>query len=481
MKPARATKGVARKSDAAPRAAPRPRDEAVGQVLGVLVAGVVFLATIGTVLWTTRNASVDHDTVEAAGQRAQAEALVSLLVGSEGAGWDAGPDAVARMGLLDDGGGLSLSKMDSLRGVQLETTLGNGLMDYEEARTSLGIGGAAGAADFHLRVYPVGLGTAVLQSDLSHLRTAYVGDWVVLATAVVGIGTQEQMSGSARTQLDLTMASGTYEERAMLDDLGLGFGDRMHITTGFPNVLVQVAPLVHVPITDLVDETLLDGDVYPDDKEYLKGALAGRLDEYDVLVIGSGVQHNALNDGTTKAAIESWVFGGGMLIVLGSASANNQWLQPLFHVSTTTANGAPYVGDITHPLLSTPHVLDWEGFGTGGAKWSLPTTGSYAAFDSFSHVVMADGKDILAVSNEGAYGDGRIFLTSYMPRDLSGGSGQDLLHNMILYADREHLFLDYGPPVPDGVTVAAAVRHTYVIDDDIGQVPMRIEVLVWRS
>jgi hypothetical protein len=48
-----------------------------------------------------------------------------------------------------------------------------------------------------------------------------------------------------------------------------------------------------------------------------------------------------------------------------------------------------------------------------------------------------------------------------------------------LYADRAHLYLDYGPDIPAGTAVAVAVRESWLWDELYGQVPVRIEVHSW--
>jgi hypothetical protein len=52
---------------------------------------------------------------------------------------------------------------------------------------------------------------------------------------------------------------------------------------------------------------------------------------------------------------------------------------------------------------------------------------------------------------------------------------------MVLYHDRSNLYLEYGPTVPTDVGVSHAVRLSHLWDHDIGQVPVRVEVLYWDS
>jgi hypothetical protein len=466
-------------SDRAPHAA--------GQAVAALIAGVVFVASVGTVFWYTQERAVDSSSSTEALSRAEADALLALIVGSPGSDWDQDADllgmsAGGRFGLRASTGGISLTKMDLMQGAMLQTAATNGLLDYAEAQKALGMQTASGiGTQFHLRIYPVGLNETLADLDLSHIRTAYIGDWQKLDAVTVTLNTdQRAMVAQANTKLNTSTVAGTFAERQMLKDLGLGFDDEVHITTNYPNVVVNVALGVNVPITTLVDATLLAGDVYPDQKNYIQNVLPSRLGQYDLLIIGSGVDQSTLTADAVKNGIKDWVLAGGTLMVMGSASQNFQWLQPLFQVGTGTANGNGQAPDVNHPLLKVPHTLDWPSF-PSSYVWQIDPDDE----EMFQRVLVLGPDEILAVSEEGAFGAGRIFLTSFQPRAIATAINTEqatsLLHNMILFSDREYLFLDYGPPVPADAHVASAVRHSFVEDDDIGRVPVRIELLLWKG
>jgi len=274
------------------------------------------------------------------------------------------------------------------------------------------------------------------------------------------------------------------DERAAIRLLGVAYDDRIHLASGTPSVLVE-SGLIDPTLLSVVGASDLEGDVFPDNKQYLDAVLADRLDEYEVLFMGSGIDHSALTSQVTKDAIKSFVYGGGTLMVMGSNAQSTQWLQPLFDVGIKTVNGGPFAPDVSHPLLHEPHPLDWDAYDHHGLGWDLKSQGAGAHYDDFTHVIVASGKDILAVSNDGAFGAGRVFLTEFRPREIADAMGlteaQNFLGNMFLYAEKDHLYLEYGPQVADGVEVTAAIRQTHVWDSEIGMVPVRIELHLWRS
>jgi hypothetical protein len=222
--------------------------------------------------------------------------------------------------------------------------------------------------------------------------------------------------------------------------------------------------------------------VYPDHRTYLKEVLTDdRLALYDVLVVGSGVEHAFLLD--KKEDIRDWVLAGGTLIVLGSVDKSTAWLNPLLNVGVDTVNGAPTAPDIAHPLLKEPNELAWTSYDSHGQGWDIQESGAVAAYDDFSHVVIQDGEDVLAVSKEASFGEGRVILSTFYAGDvaqtISLAEATAFLENMVTYSDRSALYLDYGGEVPADQPVALAVRQSWLWDDIYGQVPVRVEVLAW--
>jgi hypothetical protein len=294
----------------------------------------------------------------------------------------------------------------------------------------------------------------------------------------------DRLPAEADARLNATMAAQTALERQALAGLGLHFSNRVHIGSSAPTVLVDYpAPTADRPLLEVLGATALEGDVYPDVKSYLDATLPGRLAGHDLLIVGSGVDHSTLTANAVKAAIRDWVLAGGTLVVLGSAGQAYQWLQPLFSTGVTTVNGVATAEDVSHPLLREPHPLAWTQYDAHGRGWDIKSQGSGAHYDDFSHVIVQGGEDLLAVSKDGAFGEGRIILTTYMPREVAGTLGLEeamhFLENVVLYADRSHLYLEYGPAAPPGLPVAVAVRQSWLWDRRLGQVPVLVEVRIW--
>ena len=460
-------------------------DDAVSQVVGFLIAGVVFLAAVGGILFVAgAHGSGDPAAPRSVAKQVEADSLADLLVSSPGVGWAGGADQVARLGIQNaNGSGVDLSRVDLLRGAMYEADADNGRVDYLEALASLDM---PEGTYFHLRMYPVGLDT-VYEDTLVGTRVAYIGDWVsFLPVITVAAGTSADMILQANAQLNATMYPATLNERLALRALGLAYDDQVNLGALLPNVVMEnglIDPLLYLT----VGAGASAGDVYPDVKQYLDAVVSTRITvaNYDVLVVGSGVDHSALTSAVTKNAIRDFVHNGGTLMAMGSSSQSTQWLQPLFDVGVKTVNTGPFAPDVSHPLLHEPNDLDWQSYQNFGLGWDIKTTGAGAHHSDFTHVVTAGGKDLLAVSNDGAFGSGRIFLTEYQPRDIVSGLGlteaMNFMGNMFLYAERDHLYLEYGPQVPDGTEVTAVVRQSHAWDAQFGLVPVRLEVHLWHE
>lgn len=183
--------------------------------------------------------------------------------------------------------------------------------------------------------------------------------------------------------------------------------------------------------------------------------------EFDLLIIGSGVDQNALTSTEIKNAIADYVeIYGGRLVVLGG-EPNVNWLQPLFHVgirTTSTGVGRP---DTTHPLLTVPNELSYGTYTHNNKVWDFTSS----ADDDLFQMVVSDESSghILSVSAAGAFGGpedgGAIMLTTYLPGAMTKSEASKFLANTIMYGRFNHLYLDYGPDVPSsGVQVVAATR-----------------------
>lgn len=467
--------------------------DAVTQTVAFIVALAFFTGILGALVVATADTphSVDSE-VQDAQNRLDAQRLADVLVGSPGIGWAGGPDAVSRLGLLhDDGSRLDDDRLDALRGAAFDADPTNGKVDYMEALESLGLP-TNNELGFHVRMAPVGLQKTLQAADLSHIRTAYVGDWSLSSTTVtVDLGTDQEMVDQARALVGQSIGPDTQSERDVINGLGVSYDDLVNLHGLDVQVVTDPAAGTTEPLRSrLADPSLMDGDLYLDNKQYLahpqpsgKGLVEEHVWQYQVLFIGSTIDHESLTSANVKQPIADWTLAGGTLMVLGSGSQNFQWLQPLFSVGTTTVNAAPAAPDVSHPMLHEPYSLDWPSYDNFGLSWKLKDSGVVATHEKFQHVITSEGEDILAVSNEGAFGTGRVFLTSFRPGDiaqsLSSLEAGNFVNNMVLYSDRAHLYLDYGPTPPPDTAVSAAVRTTQVLDGDLGMVNLRITILYW--
>lgn len=237
------------------------------------------------------------------------------------------------------------------------------------------------------------------------------------------------------------------------------------------------------------------GDVYPDLKNVLNDDLPDYLIDsqgtqdpnddvptlanYNLLVVGSGVDHNAMTSAAAKQTIKDWVYAGGFLLVLGSEDQTVSWLQPIFHSGITTGSGGISTPDPSHPVLNTPNKLDYLSYSTGGQVWSYSGNNG----DYFTHVIKQGSDDVLAISNAGVFGSGRVLLTSYQPYDLQGNGATGPCDPAALQAacqalqvfqnfftlNFQELYLDYGPSIPNGVPVGVASQIVRVWHPQMGR------------
>ena len=190
----------------------RTDSNASAQVVAFVVAGAIFMGALSAVLISTRDATDDSSSADAAAQDLEAEGLADLLIGSSGVDWAAGPDLLGRLGLgAYNGSGLEQSSIDALKGALVESTA-NSKVDYADAQASLGLE-PGGSQDFHIRIYPVGM-DSVYDASLSGLRAGYIGDWTSLPAVTVPLLTPNaQIPAVANQLLNLSMAAEVANER----------------------------------------------------------------------------------------------------------------------------------------------------------------------------------------------------------------------------------------------------------------------------
>jgi hypothetical protein len=234
------------------------------------------------------------------------------------------------------------------------------------------------------------------------------------------------------------------------------------------------------------------GDVFPDTKQVMNNQLPARLldgsgnPRYDittVLIVGSNVDHNSMTSGAAKHAVRDWVLGGGMLIVFGSAEQQVQWLQPIFHAGIQGSSGGIATPDENHPLLHTPDDLDYGAYDNRDKTWKL-TAG---ADQHFTNVVEQGTSPITAISDPGEFGEGTVAITTWLPYDLYelGPGTTDLealkLANNMLSIGYRTLYLDYGPPIPQGLPVSPATSKASINHPQLGTVTLDVVVFVFPT
>lgn len=222
------------------------------------------------------------------------------------------------------------------------------------------------------------------------------------------------------------------------------------------------------------------GDVFADDGNGA-GALVALLPRYTTLVIGSEVSQTALAPAGVKYAIAEWVQRGGNLLVLGTVNSQSRWIEPVYHAAQVTANGGISAPDPTHPILQAPNRLSYERYLDRGRAWHIKDG------QPFTHVLSrgasGDGRDdTLAVSHPGAYSNGTVVLTSYMPGALTSpqddAEARRLLHNLMTQS-HTMLFLDYGPPVPPGVPVGSDSRLVAVPHPNVPGAVVEVRLVMY--
>ncbi|HET6404333.1 MAG TPA: hypothetical protein VFH78_06775 [Candidatus Thermoplasmatota archaeon] len=286
-------------------------------------------------------------------------------------------------------------------------------------------------------------------------RTTTTGSTTTLhynATDVVHV------SSSALFQERGVISAVATKEREILASLSRGFNNRIYDATTDP-----------------------DGDIFADTSHLRE--LPDLLSRYGTLVVGSEVKQNALNSAQIKWGIASWVQNGGNLIVLGTHKVQSRWLEPVYHAAQVNANGGIGTPDPTHPVLSTPNKLDYQRYLDRGRAWDINNGAP------FTHVLSrgagAGGnsmQDTLAIAAPGAYNDGTVVLTSYMPGSLTEPQddleAKRFLHNL-LSQSYNMLFLDYGPPIPDKTPVGSAQRLVAVPHPSVPNAVVEVRIVMY--
>jgi hypothetical protein len=469
-----------------------------GAVIAWMIGAMVFSATFFYVSDVVTEQPRNLEQFEASTLSVGARSLADVLL-DPGAGWtdparctsldnqtlttfDSGD---ARLGLgaepcttdpVDTVGNLSFEKLENLYEGADASDPENGLVDYEEARDSLDL--TDEDLEFHLRTWPI-LPSAeeILKPGgrEAPVHTLYIADY---ATATDDDAKASKKSGVAAPS-DLAV-----EEICLIAALSRQFEPKTP-ADGYGTAAVPAGK----------------GDVLPDDTIQLRTHLLDRLLDKDgqsdlkditTLVIGSGADPLALDDAQIRQILGTWIQGGGTLIVLGTPTIEPAWLQPIIDQGQDTASGEVRNPDPGHPALHSPNKLDYLGYQSPAS----PVSYSSPARELFIHVAVSDFGDLLAVSNPGSFGQGRIALSAWAPGQLIDDQAQRcpadlaqsnnceplfLVHNLLSLTLSE-LYQDYGPPVPEDAPAADQLRLAYTYHPDLHEsIPLSIELFVFPS
>lgn len=375
------------------------------------------------------------------------------------------PESVTRFGLAAqtcDGdriaGALHLSyeKLRSLRLAQAGRSPGDGVLDYLEARDTLDLDPLR---DFRVEtsvMHPLVPDVNAPLAPDATLGILYLADytdtgsgWQPSTSAVVEAGYISALS----SRFDPYVANASFDTQALPYDAA---GD--------------VVPDAAGPVDEFLPMALLDGDGN------------ASLATYQVVVAGSGFDHEANQALQTRQVVDSWVDAGGTLILLGSHEQAVPWTDQLvnWQIVPASSQGSLTIVNTFERLLKSfngrGHGLNLHDF---GQAWQIDA----ADEDKFTRIA-SHGDAVASVSKDDAFGKGRVLATTFRPSDPHGSGaegpcdletlsadceGLQILWNAITYA-HEYLNVQFGPVVPDGVDAYTLNRYALVHDPHSGHV-----------
>jgi len=475
------------------------------------------MATVGTVVVVTHDkATPSAESVAEPVQNAQAELLLEMMLRSEGV-WADGQ--LARFGLASADGGLQRNELDK---VSVSTT-GTGMdgsgsgsggikkhvpaldpaeaVVYEDMKDSFAgvVSGSEAATtqtfDFHVRIEPIAMDEAGY--DLSGLRVGYIGDACFTEDGVIAdcVATGEKKTHQATSlQYQYFFNDDAERETDMLAELGVQFMNQLQFK---PAAAVDGLDPGLDDILDLLDDEdaesayneswqevegieIATGDVYADYKDYLRDHFRPRIDLYDVIILGSGVDLGTLDN--VRGNLHNWVKEGGQLIVLGTGLEEDDPLRPIVWQTVVEQEGTPQAAEPEHGLLTFPFRLRWQEYPDPGLAFELDENDA----QGFAYVLDHDADVVvLATSVADAYDQGGVLLSMHRPgavhREVGSMEGERFLTNLLVNAKIEPMVVDYGPEVPDDRPVGQALRVSFFDDPHFGQIPVRVTLHFWYT
>lgn len=437
------------------------RDDAATSAFTFMIAGVVFVASVGSVVYFTATYPVDSDAAERAVLQGRANALVDMVSQAPGIG-DASD--LERFGLASPGGGLDPARLNDLCGASVQPVQGNGKYSYDEIAASLGITDER----FLLRIQPA---TSVDVFD-KEIRVAYIQallpqvdfEQSLYDNVVVG-GSYDAAEAYDRlyndiftgnipddsdyiTTFDGMAQTSALQERSALQNMKVSFNPNPNLESQhMPDEAITIQEEVVDPLTGevlipliqvSVRTTMLDngfdpsGDVFPDRSVVLEDTFRTNLDDYNVVIVGTGVDHTALTP-PVREALTDWVKGGGKLQTLGGWSDWAPWMDEL-KANATAVHGASVQVDSDHTVFKTPHTIDAAKYVDQDAPpvtFDDQGTTKVWGGDSFDHVLVGYSdehtdpalRSFLSLSRCGAFGDGFVSFSSYQAVEGATSAG----------------------------------------------------------
>lgn len=488
----------------------------MAQSLVFLVAGTIFIASVGTILFVTSSQPADGGDAQQAVLDNQATSLLDVLQGAKGGG-----DPDDPLPGLGGGSGLDPGLLDTLKGGRLGEEPDNGLSDYEEQRRALGL--TERGIQYNLRILPM----EDPDTNKSDLKVGLIANTPIPSTDdlrvpyVFGL-LPEQAKEQVNAEFNAVAPTNTEMERTILKELGYDYDNQINFATDDLGATWELVPGVPTPFSLAMTIPELRGDVFPAKCSYLDATIPAYLSQYDALVIGTDVDAKTeLNGcGDVPDTIASWVDAGGMLVVMGSEASDAAWLSPTLTDCLSTADNSPYMPDPHHVLLHRPNKLADIDLDDANAMQDLEDH-----WDCFNHLILEPGTvegqpdpySGIAVSKLGALDQGHAAIvasrtvggyavtpdseetsddglcftevtdcdlatTPADPEVQAFSTAKDLMENILHYVlTSAETFITYGPSVPTDATVGYATRLCEYPDDNGEQVVCRMEVRAWKE
>lgn len=397
-------------------------EDAVSSVVDFVVAMGVFIVVLA--LFFTFSPLGARPEPDASGQ-ATAEATVDALVGRPGLGegvgtdWSTAPENLSVLGLRDGRADrLAFDKIVALAHGTRRADAANGAVDYPEARRALGLDRFT--VDYDLRI---------------EIRPDPGGDDATWRT--------DRLEG-----VRVAYVGQSGDETAMIEGTALRFAT--------------------------------DDDVYADTVEGVDDLLV-ELPRYQVLVVGSGADHAALDRPSVRSRLATWVDAAGSVVALGSGQATGGWLGTVLDTpSVGPAPGPIAEANASANLGTNPHDLrigDYDPVPDGPANdtWSTGSRVTRLAFAGEAPARFALG--------HGLHGNGSVTLTTYRPTAIADAVGdaeaRRFVANLLAFAATGPVNLDHGIPPVDDARSWTADRTTVVDHPRTGSVRVRVAVTLW--